>query len=69
MSKGHVTIKRAAEVLGVSVETLRNWDKSGRLRAKRDSQTGYRMYNITRLEEFARKAKLRRTRARLAEAM
>ncbi|MBI1975846.1 MAG: MerR family DNA-binding transcriptional regulator [Candidatus Vogelbacteria bacterium] len=68
MSKGHVTIKRAAEVLGVSVETLRNWDKSGKLTAKRDSDTGYRVYNITHLEEFARKSKLRRTRKRLCES-
>jgi len=59
MKKGHVTIKSASEILGVSVETLRNWDKKGKLKAKRD-KNGYRIYRISELEKFAHKNKLRR---------
>ena len=53
MQKGVVTIKSASEILGVSVETLRNWDKKGQLRAKRD-RNGYRIYKISELEKYAK---------------
>lgn len=64
MKSGYVTIKSAAEILGVSVETLRNWDKSGRLTAKRD-KNGYRMYRIPELEKFAEKEGLKRPNKRI----
>ena len=64
MRKGFVTIKSASEILGVSVETLRNWDKSGRLKAKRD-KNGYRIYNISDLEKFANKEGLKRPNKRI----
>lgn len=54
-----VTIKSAAEILNVSIETLRNWDKSRKLRAERDSN-GYRLYRISKLEKFAAIHKLKR---------
>ena len=38
-----LTIKAAAEVLGVSEQTLRRWDKAGKLRAKRHPMNGYRL--------------------------
>lgn len=59
MKKGMVTIKSAAEILNVSIETLRNWDRERKLPAERDSN-GYRIYRISKLEEFAAKYKLRR---------
>lgn len=59
MKKGMVTIKSAAEILGVSVETLRNWDKGGKLKASRDTNS-YRLYKISKLERFAEKYGLRR---------
>ena len=59
MKKGRITIKAAAEILGVSVETLRNWDKKKRLTAERD-RNGYRVYTISDLERFAKQANLRR---------
>jgi len=37
-----LTIGEAAKALGVSADTLRRWEKSGKLRAKRDSR-GRRM--------------------------
>lgn len=59
MKKGMITIKSAAEILDVSIETLRNWDKNQKLRAKRD-ENGYRLYRISRLEKFAERYKLKR---------
>lgn len=59
--KKGVTIHVAALVLQVSVNTLRNWDKSGKLKAKR-AKNGYRYYNISELETFAKKHGLKRTK-------
>ena len=53
-----VTIRIAAEVLGVSVNTLRNWEKNGKLSPRRE-RNGYRYYQIRDLIEFARKNNLR----------
>ena len=39
-----LTIKQAAEVLNVHVETLRRWDKSGKLKAIRLNKRGDRRY-------------------------
>jgi PAS domain S-box-containing protein/excisionase family DNA binding protein len=40
----YLTVGEAAEFLGVSPWTLRNWDKAGRLRAVRHPKNGYRIY-------------------------
>ena len=60
MKKGLVTISSAAEIIGVSVATLRNWDKNGRLKAIRDRGNRYRFYSISALEHFAKKEGLKR---------
>ena len=39
-----MTIGEAAEYLGVSTATLRNWDRSGKLKPRRHPQNGYRIY-------------------------
>jgi type I restriction enzyme M protein len=41
-----VTVKDAAGILGVTAATLRNWDKSGRLKARRHPLNGYRIYQL-----------------------
>ena len=53
--RGHrgITVKAAAEVLGVSAATLRNWDKKGKLVARRNTHNKYRYYDISELEQFA----------------
>ena len=48
-----ITVKAAAEVLGVSPATLRNWDKKGKLIARRNTHNKYRYYDISELERFA----------------
>lgn len=50
-----LTIAEAAGLLGVSVSTLRNWDRRGQLTPRRHPINGYRMYNrteIVRLKEL-----------------
>ncbi len=64
MGMGYVTIKSAADILNISTETLRNWDRSGKLKAKRD-KNGYRVYNISELEKFADQNSLRRGQGKI----
>ena len=45
-----VTLNEAASYLGVSKATLRNWDKSGKLRAVRHPVNGYRVYALPHLQ-------------------
>lgn len=47
----YITIKDAATILGVSKITLRNWDKSGKLKALRHPFNNYRVYKIEEIEK------------------
>jgi signal transduction histidine kinase/ActR/RegA family two-component response regulator len=40
----YLTVSEAAEFLGVSPWTLRNWDKAGKLKPARHPKNGYRIY-------------------------
>jgi len=46
----YFSIKEAAEILGVSPLTLRNWDKSGKFPAQRHPMNNYRVYKLSALE-------------------
>lgn len=48
----YLTVKQAAELLGVSVSTLRNWDRSGKLCSKRHPINSYRLYPETELRQL-----------------
>jgi len=48
----YLTIRDAAEYLGVSSQTLRRWDTMGKLRPVRHPASGYRYYRRTDLEPF-----------------
>ena len=50
MANLYITIKQAAKILGVSPLTLRNWDKSGKLKARRHPMNNYRVYKMEDLE-------------------
>ena len=52
MDKKLITIKKAAELLGVSIDTLRRWDKSGKLRSTRLTARGHRKYYLDEIEIF-----------------
>ena len=45
-------IKEAAEMLGVNPETLRRWDKTGKLKAIIISKRGDRRYRKEDIERF-----------------
>jgi DNA-binding transcriptional MerR regulator len=59
VEKGYVTIKSASEIIGVSIETLRNWDKSGKLSSKRDTKNGYRLYCISDIQRLVAEHKIK----------
>lgn len=46
----YLTVGEAADFLGVSSATLRNWDNAGKLVAYRHPVNGYRLYLRTQLE-------------------
>ena len=48
-----LTISEAAEILGVSIDTLRRWDKSGKLVAVRKEGGVHRFYSEKDLEIFS----------------
>ena len=52
------TVGEAAAFLGVSPATLRNWDRSGKLKPRRHPQNGYRIYLHEDLEAVLRTADL-----------
>lgn len=52
MSGKFMTIKEAAEFLGVTPLTLRNWDKNGKLPTTRHPMSNYRIYKTEDLEKL-----------------
>lgn len=44
-----ISISKAAGVLGVSVTTLRRWEKEGKLKSER-TRAGHRRYNLSKLK-------------------
>lgn len=47
-----LTIKQVAEILNVHVETLRRWDKRGKLKAIRVNERGDRRYRPKDIEKL-----------------
>ncbi len=46
-----ISISEAASILGVSIDTLRRWDKSGKLKSQK-SEGGHRKYQRSQIELF-----------------
>ena len=55
MPKKLVTISIAASILKVSPDTLRYWDKIGKLSPNRNKNNSYRLYDISKIQNFAKK--------------
>jgi excisionase family DNA binding protein len=53
--RNYMTVKEAAAFLGVSPKTLRNWDRTGKLKPVRHPFNQYRLYRREDLEAFLRK--------------
>lgn len=47
-----ITIHKAAEILGVTPLTLRNWDNSGKFPASRHPINNYRVYKVSDIEKL-----------------
>ncbi|QBQ54306.1 MerR family transcriptional regulator [Nitrosococcus wardiae] len=54
--KNYLTISEAAMFLGVSIETLRNWDRQNKFKPARHPLNGYRLYRREELEELLQQA-------------
>ena len=52
MPKKYLTIKEAANLIGVTTLTLRNWDRSGKLIASRNPINNYRVYRREDIDEI-----------------
>ena len=55
VKKSYLTVKEVADLLGVTPLTLRNWDKSGKLKAYRNPINNYRIYKPGDVELLLRK--------------
>lgn len=53
VTKDYYSLAEASEVLGKSKETLRRWDRDGKLEAVREPISNYRVYKKVQLELFA----------------
>jgi len=50
--KDYMTVMEAAKILGVNPETLRRWDRTGKLKAKRNPMNNYRLYSVQDIEKL-----------------
>lgn len=48
-----ITIGEAAKILEISIDTLRRWDKSSKLKPASVSEAGYRLYSKSQIEVFS----------------
>lgn len=46
----YLTVAEAAEFIGVTAATLRNWDRAGKLSPRRNPLNGYRLYKRDELD-------------------
>src|SRR5687767_4557667 len=55
--EGFLTIRDASSFLGVTSQTMRNWDKSKKLKPYRHPLNNYRMYKMIELEKLLKKVR------------
>ena len=55
--KDYLTIKKAAEFLGVCKDTLRIWDVKGKLKSFRHPINDYRLYKKSELVKLLKKVR------------
>ena len=54
------SIREVSERLGVTAQTLRNWDRSGKLHPHHTSSNGYRYYSEEQIDQLIHKKKSKR---------
>lgn len=52
--RDYIQISEAARILGVTEQTLRNWDQRGKLSPQRHPINGYRMYRVSQIHSLLR---------------
>lgn len=62
-----ITIGEASEILGVSISTLRRWDREGRLIPEKTT-SGHRRYDISKLKPEMYREHIKETRKTIAYA-
>jgi len=50
-----ITIKKASEILEVSKDTLRRWERIGKLKTKRHPMNNYRIYSPDDIYQLKKK--------------
>ena len=55
LEKKFITIHQAAQLIGVSALTLRNWDNLGKFQAARHPMNNYRVYTLDQIESLMKK--------------
>lgn len=55
--KDYIIVSQAAKLIGVNPETLRRWDRAGKLKAYRHPISGYRLYSISSLKKLLKRIK------------
>jgi DNA-binding transcriptional MerR regulator len=50
-----LTVKQASLILGINPETLRRWDRAGKLKAKRHPINRYRLYKLADIKKLKKK--------------
>lgn len=63
-NSNYITIKKAAEMLNVSMDTMRLWDKSGRLSPTLRGDNGYRYYALSQISDFKKDSELKQRQKR-----
>ena len=58
----YISIKEAADLLGVTPQTLRAWEKKGELVPYRNPINNYRVYKISQIEKFFEEMRNHRSR-------
>ena len=56
MNDNLLTISKTAKILGVSIDTLRRWDKSGKFSSVRTSTGGNRYYRKSDVDLFIKES-------------
>jgi len=51
-NKNYLTVSEAAERLNVSPETLRKWDRSGKLTSFQHPENNLRVYLLNQVDDF-----------------
>jgi excisionase family DNA binding protein len=53
----YLTVKEAAELLGINTATLRNWESEKKIKTYRNPANNYRLYKKDEIEQFLKTLK------------